>query len=499
MGSEAQELRFLLIPLMSQSHLLPFTGMAKHLAAHGVSVTVVMTPLNALRYKSVLDHARTLGLAIHFLTLPFPCKEAGLPEGCENIDSLPSSDLMTAFFDASNMLQGPLEKRLEAMEDKPSCIVTDICFPWTTDVALKFGLPRIVFHTISCFTLLCSHSISRSDVMGRVKGDDEPFVVPGLPDKIEFTKAQLPQMMKDGLDDLEDLLDTFKAAELTADGVLVNSFEKLEKNYVKCYQKVVKKLWCIGPLSLSPGVDSAKLDRGNKPSIDPNRCLDWLDSRDPKSVLYVCFGSLCHVSASQLVELALGLEASRCCFMWVIRKGDHSQELEKWLSEYGFEERTPGRGLIIRGWAPQVMILSHPSVGGFMTHCGWNSTLEAVTAGVPMITWPMFAEQFYNEKQIVQVLRIGVSLGVRRPAEWGEEEKGGVMVSREAVQHAIGRLMDEGEEGAERRLRVKELGEAARRAVEEGGSSYLNMSLMIHYVRKMQNRKRSMTRLMRHY
>ncbi|KAL3754036.1 hypothetical protein ACJRO7_001302 [Eucalyptus globulus] len=498
MGSEAQELHFLLIPLMSQSHLLPFTDMAKRLAEHGVSVTVVMTPLNALRYKYVLDHSRASGLVVHFLTLPFPCKEAGLPEGCENIDSLPSSDLVTAFFDASNMLQEPISKHLEAMEDKPSCIITDICFPWTTDVALKFGLPRIAFHTTSCFTLLCSHSITRSKVMERVKGDDEPFVVPGLPDKVEFTKAQMPQMMKDGPDALENLLVKLKAAELSADGVLVNSFEELEKNYVKGYQKVVKKLWCIGPLSLSPAVGSAKLDRGNNSSIDPNQCQDWLDSKDPNSVLYVCFGSLCHVSAPQLVELALGLEASRRCFMWVIRKGDPTQELEKWLLEYGFEDKTAGRALIIRGWAPQVMILSHPSVGGFVTHCGWNSTLEAVSAGVPMITWPMFAEQFYNEKQIAEVLRIGVSIGVRRPVEWVEEEKGGVMVSREAVQRAIGRLMDEGEESAERRRRAKELGKAARRAVQENGSSYFNMTLMIHYVRQASTRKRSVITLTRH-
>ncbi|KAF8013457.1 hypothetical protein BT93_I1339 [Corymbia citriodora subsp. variegata] len=499
MGAEVQELRFLLVPLMSQSHLLPFTDMAKRLAEHGVSVTVVMTRLNASRYKYVLDHARTSGLDIRFLTLPFPCKEVGLPEDCENIDSLPSSDLVTAFFDASSMLQGPLEKHIEAMEDKPSCIVTDICFPWTTDVALKFGLPRIVFHTISCFTLLCSHSITRSKVMERVKRDDEPFVVPGLPDKVEFTKAQLPQMMKDGPDDLEDLLDKFKFAELSADGVLVNSFEELEKNYVKGYQEVVKKLWCIGPLSLSPVVDSAKLVRGNKSSIDQNQYRVWLDSKDPNSVLYVCFGSLCHVSAPQLVELAAGLEASGCCFMWVIRKGDSTQELEEWLLKSGFEERTAGRGYIIREWAPQVMILSHQAVGGFLTHCGWNSTLEAVSAAVPMITWPMFAEQFYNEKLVVEVLQIGVSLGVQRPVEWVEEDKADAMVSREAVRHAIGRLMDEGEEGAERRRKAKELGEAARRAVEIDGSSYNNVTLMIHNIRQTLNHKRSKIRLTRNY
>jgi UDP-glucosyl transferase 73C len=152
--------------------------------------------------------------------------------------------------------------------------------------------------------------------------------------------------------------------------------------------------------------------------------------------------------------------------------------------EEKFEKRIEGRGLIIRGWAPQVPILSHPAIGGFLTHCGWNSTLEGISAGLPMITWPMFAEQFYNEKLLAQVLRIGVRVGVQACVKRGEEEKPGVFVKREDVKKAIEQLMDEGEEGEERRKRARDLGGMAKRAVEEGGSSYMNVTSLIQHIRE---------------
>jgi hypothetical protein len=214
--------------------------------------------------------------------------------------------------------------------------------------------------------------------------------------------------------------------------------------------------------------------------------MGWLDSKKPRSVIYACLGSLCRLVPAQLIELGLGLEASNQPFIWVIKTGDqrYLEELEEWLVKERFEERIKGRGLLIKGWAPQVLILSHPAVGGFITHCGWNSTLESVCSGVPMITWPLFAEQFFNEKLVVEVLRIGIKVGVEIPVRWGDEEKVGVLVKKDGVEKAIAMLMDGGEEGEKRREKARELGEVAKKALEKGGSSQLNMSFLIEDITK---------------
>ncbi|KAL0322593.1 UNVERIFIED_CONTAM: UDP-glycosyltransferase 73C4 [Sesamum angustifolium] len=197
----------------------------------------------------------------------------------------------------------------------------------------------------------------------------------------------------------------------SARAILMNSFEQLEPWYLDGCRKIYGKVWCVGSFTLCKKEVSERSDRSNiAASIDGHYCLAWLDSTKPKSVIYACFGSLCRISLGQIKEIGLGLEAANFPFIWVIGKQDYSAEVEKWLVEDRREERVRERGLIIRGWAEQVLILSHPSVGGFLTHCGWNSTLEGVCAGVPMVTWPMSADQFYNERFIVNVLEIGVSV-----------------------------------------------------------------------------------------
>ncbi|XP_027349161.1 UDP-glycosyltransferase 73C3-like [Abrus precatorius] len=473
MACQTEQQHFLLVPLMSQSHLIPFTELAKLLAANGVSVTIVLTPLNAARFNMVIDQAKTLNLKIHFHLLPFPCTQAGLPEGCENMDTLPSPQYQHPFFAASNMLKEPLEKWLSEWETLPSCMVSDICLPWTSNVASKFKIPRFVFHGISCFTLLCSHNISLSKVHESATSMSTPFVVPDLPDTIEFTKAQLPDAIKMDSKAWKHAIDQFKAAELSAEGILVNTFEELENMYVKGYEKVVRKVWCIGPLFLH---DKLMLDK----SMDESECLNFLSSNKPCSIIYVCFGSMSRIMASQLKELALGLEASSHPFIWVIGKNDCCEELEKWLEEKKFEEKNRGRGVIIRGWASQVEILSHPTIGGFLSHCGWNSTLEAVSVGVPMITWPMSGEQFFNEKLIVQVLKIGVRIGVEVVADPMKAKE--VLVKKEGVKKAIDQLMEQGGDGEQRRNRAREIKEMAHKAVEDGGSSASNCKLFIQKI-----------------
>ena len=159
-----------------------------------------------------------------------------------------------------------------------------------------------------------------------------------------------------------------------------------------------------------------------------------------------------------------------------MKKGKNEKEEEDWLPK-GFEKRKEGKGLILRDWAPQVLILDHEAVGGFVTHCVWNSTLEGVTARVPMVTWPLSAEQFYNEKLVTQVLKIGVDVGVR---QWIGVV--GDSIKKDAIERAVKRIMV-GEETKEMRGRAKVLGEMAKRAVEEGGSSYSDLNALIEELR----------------
>ena len=179
---------------------------------------------------------------------------------------------------------------------------------------------------------------------------------------------------------------------------------------------------------------------------------------------------------SQLKEIAIGLEASEQQFIWVVKKEKNDGGKEEWLPD-GFEQRVRGKGLIIRGWAPQMMILDHEAVGGFVTHCGWNSTLEGVSAGLPMVTWPVSAEQFFNEKFVTQILRIGVAVGAQQWARFV-----GDSIKSEAIEKAVIRIMV-GVDAEEIRSRARELGKKAKKAVEEGGSSYSDLNSLIEELR----------------
>ncbi|XP_050380457.1 UDP-glycosyltransferase 73D1-like [Argentina anserina] len=482
-AGQQEQPHFVLVPLMAQGHMIPMIDMARLLAERGVMVSLITTAYNASRFESSISRAKyQSGLPISVVKMPFPCKEVGLPVGSESLDTLPSRTLLRKFFKALSMLQEPLEKYLEDQKIQPWCIISDKALSWTSKIAQKFNIPRIVFHGMCCFSLLSSHNIKLYNSHTSVASDFEPFAVPGLPQRIEITRAQLPGAFVTQ-PDLDDFRDKNQVAEAKSYGVVVNSFEALEHGCAQELEKAFdKKVWCIGPVSLCNRSNSDKFSRGNISSIDEIQCLQWLASMEPRSVIYACLGSLCRLVPSQLIEIGLGLEASGKPFIWVIKTCSKYEELEKWLVEEKFEERIKGRGLLIKGWAPQVLILSSPAIGGFLTHCGWNSSIEGACSGVPMITWPLFAEQFLNEKLIVEVLKIGVRVGVEIPVRWGDEEKIGVLVTKDGVKKAIEALMDGGEEGEKRRKRTREIKEKGGRAMEKGGSSHTNMSALIEAV-----------------
>ncbi|XP_065856742.1 UDP-glycosyltransferase 73C1-like [Euphorbia lathyris] len=483
-ASESNQLHFILFPFMAQGHMIPMFDIARSLAHHGVLITIITTPINANRFRQILHRDLESGLPINLVELKFPAEEAGLPPDCENLDMLSSLSLALNFYSAFNLLQEPVETLLQQMNPSPNCIISDISLPYTSGVATKLLIPRISFNGCCCFFDLCMDRVYNSGIMSTVNSETEYFSVPGLPHHIRITKQQLPGA---AVPKFGTMGEQMNAAEELTYGVIKNSFEELEPEYVQECKKIRgRKVWCIGPVSLNNKRSLDRIQRGgngnDKVSIQHSECLQWLDEQQSGSVIYVCFGSICNLLTSQLIELALGLELSNRPFVWVLRGGGKWMELEKWIEEEGFEERTRGRSLIIRGWAPQLVILSHVSIGGFLTHCGWNSTLEAISEGVPMITWPLFADQFCNEKLVVEVLKIGVNVGAEATVVWGDEEKTGVSVKKEDVVKAISKLMDEREE---MRRKAKELSLKAKKAVEENGSSNLNLKLFIEDIKSL--------------
>ncbi|XP_050209308.1 scopoletin glucosyltransferase-like isoform X1 [Mercurialis annua] len=460
-------------PYMAHGHIIPTMNMAKLFARHGVKSTIITTPFNASTISESIETETNLGFNIGIQLMNFPSAEAELPEGCEIASSINSQEMAIKFAKAMSLLQQPLARILN--EIRPDCLVADMMFPWATEVALEFGIPRLVFHGISTFALCVYNHLNRYEPHKTLDSDTEPFIIPGLPDQIKITRSQVPNYIKEKNNNKQsETMDRILKSEATSYGILINSFQELEPAYLEHYRKVMgRKAWSIGPLSLCNNHDESL--------IGEDECLRWLDLKKPNSVLYICFGSMFKFSDSQLLELAMAIEACGQNFIWVVNKKEENNEelvpaaaadseifnynVSSWLPE-GFEKRTKEKGLIIRRWASQVTILAHQAIGVFMTHCGWNSTLEGVCAGVPMVTWPLHAEQFFNEKLVTDVLRIGIGVGSQ---EWSRYEKK-IIINKNDIEKAVCKLMI-GEEGEEMRNRAKKLKEMARNAVEEGGSS----------------------------
>nr|ACD03247.1 UDP-glycosyltransferase UGT98B4 [Avena strigosa] len=469
---------FVLVPMMAQGHTIPMTDMARLLAEHGAQVSFVTTPVNASRLAGFIADVEAAGLAIRFVELHFPTTEFGLPDGCENLDLIQAKGLFLNFMEACAALREPLMAHLREQHQlsPPSCIISDMMHWWTGDIARELGIPRLTFIGFCGFSSLVRYIISQNNLLENMTDENELITIPGFPTHLELTKAKCPGSLC--VPGMEKIREKMIEEELRSDGEVINSFQELETVYIESFEQVAKKkAWTVGPMCLCHRDSNTMAARGSKASMDEAQCLQWLDSMKPGSVIFVSFGSLAATTPQQLVELGLGLEASKKPFIWVIKAGPKFPEVEEWLAD-GFEERVKDRGMIIRGWAPQMMILWHQAIGGFMTHCGWNSTVEGICAGVPMITWPHFAEHFLNEKLVVDVLKTGLEVGVKGVTQWGNTEQE-VMVTRDAVETAVYTLMGEGKAAEELRMRAKHYAIKARRAFDEEGSSYNNVRLLI--------------------
>ncbi|RHN42256.1 putative UDP-glucuronosyl/UDP-glucosyltransferase [Medicago truncatula] len=475
-------LKLHMLPFLSPGHMIPLGDIAALLASHGQQVTIITTPSNAHFFTKSLSSVDPFFLRLH--TVDFPSQQVDLSDGVESLSSNNDPATMAKICKGAMLLHEPIKEFVE--KDQPDYIIADCVYPWINDLVNKPNISTIAFTGYSLFTVSLIESL-RIDRSYSNKNSSS-LVVPNFPHSITFSSTPPKQFV----DYEERMLDTIRKTK----GLIINNFAELDgEDCIKHYEKTMgNKAWHLGPACLIRKTFEEKSVRGNESVVSAHECLSWLNSKEENSVLYICFGSIAYFSDKQLYEIASGIENSGHAFVWVVpeKKGkeDESEEdKEKWLPK-GFEERNieNKKGFIIRGWAPQVMILSHTVVGAFMTHCGWNSTVEAVSAGIPMITWPVRGEQFYNEKLITVVQGIGVEVGATEWALHGFQEKEKV-VSRHSIEKAVRRLMDDGDEAKEIRRRAQEFGRKATRAVQEGGSSHNNLLALIDDLKRLRDRK----------
>ncbi|RYQ97230.1 hypothetical protein Ahy_B08g093250 [Arachis hypogaea] len=406
MASQTPQLHFVIFPFMAQGPMIPMMDIAKLLLQrNNVIVTIITTTQNTARFTSTFSCFIDSSYQIRLIQLQFPYQEAGLPEGCENLDMLHSLGNALSLFKRS--ARGPAtfvncshqitinddfnETIFEELSPPPSCIVSDMSLPYTIHIAKKFNIPKISFVGVSCYCLMCYEALHTSNMRESIKDETEYFVIPGLPDEIEVTKAQVPGSADDSWN---KFYQEIHAAEADTYGIIMKSFQELEPEYERMYKKVRKdKVWCVSPVSLTNKDHLDKAQRGNKVSIEEWMHQKWLDSQKLNSV---------------------------------IRGGRQLERLEKWIKEDGFEERIKDQSLIIR-------------------------------------------DQFLNEKLVVKVLKVGVKVGAESSMVWGKEEEIGVLVKKEDIKIEIEKLMDENDaDFEERRNRVRQLAEMAKRSVEEG-------------------------------
>ena len=248
-----------------------------------------------------------------------------------------------------------------------------------------------------------------------------------------------------------------------ASAIILNTFDSFEQDALDALSSMLPCIYTIGPLLLL----ADQIEDDNLKSINSNLwkeelgCVEWLNSKEPNSVVYVNFGSITVITPQQLIEFAWGLANSEKPFLWVIRPDLVVGDIAIVPPE--FVTRTKNRGMLA-SWCPQEQILKHPSIGGFLTHNGWNSTLESVCSGVPMISWPFFAEQQINCIYCCTVWGIGMEIDNN--------------VQRDEVENLLRELMD-GKKGSEMKKKVLEWKTKAEVATRPGGTSYQNLDKLI--------------------
>ncbi|KAA8529292.1 hypothetical protein F0562_033909 [Nyssa sinensis] len=402
MSNSGEGVHILVFPYPAQGHMLPMLDLTHQLALRGLTITVLVTPKNL----PILNPLLSSHPSIQTLVFPFP-HHPSLPAGVENVSDVGSSG-NKAITNALGKLRDPIIQWFKSHPTPPVAILSDFFLGWTQHLAHNLCIPRIVFFSSGAFTAsVLRYLWDNFDTIRSLTVVD----LPDLPRSPRFSEEHIPSVFRHYRESDPDWV--FVRDCLTANysswGCVFNSFEALEGEYLDYLKKKMghERVFGVGPLSLAGGFEP--MDQVN-PNLDSDdRVLARLDECPDRSVLYVCFGSQKLLKRTHMEALASGLEWSGVRFIGVVKSVTAQQVADGFgFIPDGFEDRVSGRGMVIRGWAQQRSILSHRAVGGFLSHCGWNSVLEGIVAGVMILAWPMEGDQFVNARLLVEDMGVAV-------------------------------------------------------------------------------------------
>ncbi|KAK9159414.1 hypothetical protein Syun_005755 [Stephania yunnanensis] len=435
----------LFFPFSAQGHINPAFQFAKRIASKGVKTTLA---ISVHLSKSVQIKPSEVGIE----TISDGFDETG-PTWAENGDHF-----FTTFTEASMHSIRQLVRKYEKSDNPFTCIVHDSICPWALDLARELGLVGATFYTQSI--TICTLYYHAFNGLLPMPVTEYPVLLPSLP----------PLMLVDmpsSVTDLEEepcahqlLMSQFSNIE-KADWLFFNSFDKLESEALRMMAEKWPRVKTIGPTTPSMYVDK-RVEGDVDYNINLYKATDdafyvkWLNGKEKGSVVYVSFGSIVELGEEQMEEIVGGIKQSNKSFLWVVR----DKEVDKLPGNIAEDNA----GLLVP-WCSQVEALAHEAVGCFVSHCGWNSTMEALSIGVPIVAMPLKWDQPPNAKLIEEIWGVGV----RAKAN----EKG--VIAREELERCIREVMEGDEKGEVIKRNARKWRELALDAIDTGGSSDKNI------------------------
>ncbi|CAL5350447.1 unnamed protein product [Camellia sinensis] len=430
MACEQRKIKVFMFPWLAHGHISPFLELAKTLSSRNFMVYLCSTAVNLSCIKRRLTEkdANSIQLVeLHVPTLP------SLPPNCHTTKNLPPH-LMPTLKKAFDWSRHNFSKMLKTL--KPDLLIYDTIQPWAPIIASKHDIPAVVF--ISTSATMTSYMFHYYDN----PGTDFPFPEIHLNAYEEDKFIHLIQSSENYYKEKNRFFETLKESSSI---ILIKSSREIEGKYIDHLSLLAeKKIVPVGPLVQASVNDDEHL-----------HITEWLNKKDRGSTVFVSFGSEYFLTKVEMEEMAHGLELSNVNFIWVVRfPVGQKTRVEEALPK-GFLERVEGRGLVIQGWAPQVKILEHPNVGGFVSHCGWSSVMEGIKFGVPIISVPMHLDQPINARLLSE---IGVGVEIMR------DDNGKIL--REEVAKVIKQVVME-KSGEAVKKKERELSDEIRMREEE--------------------------------